>query len=154
MEYKCSMLVVTDIEKTKAFYTSLMGLTIVGDLGVNVVFSGGLVAQTAESWATFTGSDSGIFKYGGNDMELYFEEADFDGFRAKAIDAGAEVLSETVMPWGQKVLRFYDPDKHIVEVGEDMGVMIRRLHADGLTVEQLSERSSMLPEVIEQILKG
>lgn len=29
------------------------------------------------------------------------------------------------MPWGQKVIRFYDPDKHIIEVGEDLSVLIR-----------------------------
>ncbi|MDR2933010.1 MAG: VOC family protein [Oscillospiraceae bacterium] len=154
MEFKGTMLVVKDIEKTKAFYTSLLGLTIIGDLGVNVAFSGGLAAQTEASWTAFTGSEQSVFRYGGHDKELYFEETDFDGFASKVRDAGVDIVSETVMPYGQKVLRFYDPDKHIVEVGEDMGVMIRRLYSEGLTKEQIMERTFMPAEAIDHFMKG
>lgn len=154
MEYKGTMLVVRDMEKTKTFYTSLLGLTIVGDLGANVAFSGGLAAQTEASWIQFTGTEPGRFQYGGHDMELYFEETDFDGFAGRARAAGVEIVSETVMPYGQKMLRFYDPDRHIVEVGEDMGVMVRRLHKEGLTKEQLSEKTFMPPQAIDHFLNG
>lgn len=154
MEYKGTMLVVRDVEKTKKFYTSLLGLIVVGDLGVNVAFSGGLAAQTEDSWVQFTGTEQSRFQYGGHDKELYFEETDFDGFVAKAKAAGAEILSEAVMPYGQKVLRIYDPDKHIVEIGEDMGVMMRRLFSEGLTKEQISERTSMPPEAIDHFMNG
>ena len=154
MEYKGTMLVVKDIEKTKEFYTTLLGLTVVSDIGVNVAFSGGLAAQTEASWMEFTGSEQSRFQYGGHDMELYFEEMDFDGFVDKVKAAGVEVVSETVMPYGQKVLRIYDPDKHIVEVGEDMGVMVRRLHNEGLTKEQISEKTFMPPEAIDRFLEG
>lgn len=154
MEYKCTMLVVKDMEKTKEFYTSLLGLAVVGDLGVNVAFSGGLAAQTEESWAQFTGTPQSRFQYGGHVMELYFEEMDFEGFAAKARQAGVEIIGETVMPYGQKVLRIYDPDKHIVEIGEDMGVMVRRLYSEGLTKQQIAEKTFMPPEAIAHFLKG
>lgn len=155
MEYKCTMLVVKDMEKTKTFYTSLLGLAVVGDMGgVNVAFSGGLAAQTEESWAQFTATEQGRFQYGGHDMELYFETACFDDFVARAKAAGAEIVSETVMPYGQKVIRIYDPDKHIVEVGEDMGVMVRRMAGEGLTKEQISQRTYLPPEAIEHFMKG
>ena len=155
MEYKCTMLVVKDMEKTKAFYTSLLGLTVVGDMGgVNVAFSGGLAAQTEESWAQFTGTTQARFQYGGHDMELYFETADFDAFVAQAKTAGAEIVSESVMPYGQKVIRIYDPDKHIVEVGEEMGVMVRRLHSEGLTKEQISQRTYLPAEAVDHFMKG
>lgn len=154
MEYKAAMLVVKDIEKTKQFYTSLMGLTIVADMGVNVAFSGGLAAQTEDSWAQFTGTEPGRFQYGGHDVELYFEERDYDGFAGRAKAAGADIVSESVMPYGQKVLRIYDPDKHIVEVGEDMGVMVRRLHGEGLTEAQIAEKTHMPPEAIAHLMKS
>lgn len=28
--------------------------------------------------------------------------------------------------WGQRVVRFYDPDKHIIEVGVNMLMVVRR----------------------------
>lgn len=154
MEYKGTMLVVKDIEKTKKFYTSLLGLNVVSDLGVNVAFSGGLAAQTEDSWTQFTGMEQSRFQYGGHNMELYFEETDFDGFVIKAKAEGVEIVSEAIMPYGQKVLRIYDPDKHIVEVGEDMGVMVRRLHSEGLTKEQISGKTFMPPEAIDHFMKG
>lgn len=154
MEFKGTMLVVKDIEKTKEFYTSLMGLAIIGDMGVNVAFDGGIAAQTEDSWVQFTGSEKSQFKYGGHDVELYFEEMDFENFVTKAKAAGVDIVSETVMPYGQKVIRIYDPDKHIVEVGEDLGVMVRRLHSEGLTKEQISEKTFMPPEAIEHFMKS
>lgn len=155
MEFKSSMLIVKDLEKTKAFYTSLLGLTVLGEMGgANVAFSGGLAAQTESSWAAFTGSDPAVFRYGGHDMELYFEERDFDDFVKKVKAAGVEIVSETVMPYGQKVLRIYDPDKHIVEVGEDMGVMMRRLRSEGLSVEQIAQKTFMPLPAIEHLLNS
>lgn len=155
MEYKCTMLVVKDMEKTKAFYTSVMGLEVMGDMGgVNVAFSGGLAAQTEDSWARFTGTEKSRFQYGGHNMELYFETADFDGFAAKVKTADVEIVSESVMPYGQKVLRLYDPDQHIVEVGEDLGAMVLRLAGEGLTREQISEKTFMPPEAVGQLLNG
>ena len=34
--------------------------------------------------------------------------------------------------------RFYDPDGHLIEVGEDMGMVIRRFLASGMTMEEVS----------------
>lgn len=155
MEFKSTMLVVKDMKKTKAFYTGLMGMEILGEIGeANVVFTGGIAAQLEASWIEFTATAPDRFCYGGHDMELYFEETDFDGFVQKVKAFGAEIVSETVMPYGQKVLRIYDPDKHIVEVGEDMGVMVRRLHSEGLSKEQICQRTFMPPEAIDHFMNG
>ena len=42
--------------------------------------------------------------------------------------------------WGQRVVRFYDPDRHMIEVGEDMKVVCKRFLDSGMTVEQTAER--------------
>ena len=34
------------------------------------------------------------------------------------------------------MVHFYDPDRHIVEVGESMGTVARRFLAQGMSVEQ------------------
>lgn len=44
-------------------------------------------------------------------------------------------------PWGQNVVRFYDPDKHIIEVGESMITVIKRFLASGMTVEETAQRT-------------
>ena len=43
-------------------------------------------------------------------------------------------------PWGQRAMRFYDPDGHIIEVGETMPSVVRRFLAQGLTLEEVAQR--------------
>lgn len=42
--------------------------------------------------------------------------------------------------WGQRVVRFYDLDKHIIEVGESMKMVINRFIDRGMTTEQISKK--------------
>lgn len=42
--------------------------------------------------------------------------------------------------WGQKVVRFYDPDRHIIEVGENMRIIVQRFIDRGLTIEETAAR--------------
>ncbi|MBO0412894.1 VOC family protein [Enterococcus hulanensis] len=154
MKFKGPMLVVKDIERAKRFYTEVIGVRVIADFGENATLTGGLALQTESSWSTFTDCTSDFFSYHGNDAEMYFEEEDFDGFLEKIAALEVERVGEDLeMPWGQKVIRLYDPDKHIVEIGEDMKVMMKRLHATGLSIQQLSEKTFMSPKMVERMLK-
>lgn len=42
--------------------------------------------------------------------------------------------------WGQRVVRLYDPDRHIIEVGESLKAVCRRFLDSGLTPEQTAAR--------------
>lgn len=141
MKFKNTMLVVKDIDRTKQFYTSLIGLEVISDIGENVVFSGGLAAQTEKSWLLFTRTKENQIEYGTHNMELYFEEVNYFQFLRKVKKADVEIISEMEMPYGQRVLRIYDPDKHIVEIGEDMRVMVHRLYSEGFSKIEISEKT-------------
>ena len=55
-----------------------------------------------------------------NSCELYFEEKDIDGFYQKLKSLYPDIkYVNTLMThsWGQKVIRFYDPDGNLIEVG-------------------------------------
>lgn len=154
MKYKGPMLVVKDMEASKEFYRNVLNVRVISDLGVNVTLTGGLSLQTEESWCGFTGCSPDFFRYQGNDAEFYFEEEDFDSFLERLSQMDVETLEgPMVMPWGQKVIRFYDPDKHIIEVGEEMSAMVGRLYRDGMTVEEISEKTYMKKGIIERMLK-
>lgn len=153
MKYKGVMLVVKDIEKSKEFYTRVLQIRIISDLGVNVTFTGGLSLQTEESWGQFTNCDQSFFKYQGNVAEFYFEEENFDAFIERIKHENVDTLEGVMtMPWGQKVIRFYDPDKHIIEVGEDLAVMVKRLHESGMSIDQLVEKTYLKKGIIERML--
>ncbi len=139
MQYKGPMLVVNDIDKSVEFYENILGMSVILDFGANKTLTGGLALQTAETYKDFI--DGRALCFGGNDFELYFEEDDFDSFiqRLKRFEI------EYVHPvkehaWGQRVVRFYDPDRHIVEVGENLKSVCRRFLESGMTPEQTAER--------------
>ncbi|MDX9802546.1 MAG: hypothetical protein RBS96_00715, partial [Dehalococcoidales bacterium] len=57
-------------------------------------------------------------------------------------------------PWGQRAIRFYDPDNHIIEIGEPMPAVIRRLLKSGISEEEVAKRTSMPLEEIVKINSG
>lgn len=118
MKLKNILIVVKDIEVSKAFYRDLFGMHIVADFGGNAVLTEGLVLQEQSQWEEALGR--GV-REGGNDAELYFEEYDLDGFLAKVENSGykTEFVTKPGMKEDSKrVVRLYDPDKHMIEVAE------------------------------------
>ena len=121
MKYICALLSVRDIHAAKAFYQELFGLEVAQDYGRNIAFTCGLALQQDFDW--LIGVPSMHVRKKPNNMELVFEETDFDGFIEK-LDAypGIERLGGIIEhDWGQRVARFYDPDGHLIEVGGGHG---------------------------------
>lgn len=120
MRLKNVLIVVNDIEKSISFYKELFGLSVVLDNDGNVIMTEGLVLQDKKIWEDFIGREV-IHEH--NASELYFEEADIEAFAEKL-----EHYQEPIQyvnrlmehSWGQKVIRFYDPDGNLIEVGTPM----------------------------------
>ena len=139
MKIKNPMLVVTDIDKSVEFYKKVLGLNVIMDFGSNKTLTGGLALQTLESWQEFIGTSDVLF--GSNSSEVYFEEDNFDKFVDKLKNCEVEYVHPIKEhSWGQRVVRFYDPDKHIIEVGENIKVVCKRFLDSGMTPEQVAER--------------
>ena len=101
MKLKNILIVVKDIERSKQFYHDLFGLDVILDNNGNVMLTEGLVLQDEKIWKNFLGKE---IIPNSNSCELYFEESDI-------------VNRLMTHSWGQKVLRFYDPDGNLIEVG-------------------------------------
>lgn len=139
MKMKNPMLIVKDIDKSVDFYKNIFGLHVIVDFGANKTLTGGLALQTLESWKDFIGLDDILF--GNNSSEIYFEEDNFDKF----IDKLKNYDIKYVHPikehsWGQRVVRIYDPDMHIIEIGENIKTVCKRFLNSGMTVEQVVKR--------------
>ncbi|MDF2566503.1 MAG: glyoxalase, partial [Massilibacillus sp.] len=55
-------------------------------------------------------------------------------------------------PWGQRVFRIYDPDKHMVELGEPMTAVIKRYLNQGMTLIEVAKRTSMPVEFVQTMV--
>lgn len=142
MKFKNTLLAVSDMEQSKAFYKKVLGLHVVADFGENVTLTGGICLQTRDSWQDLIGKEEKSITFGGNDAELYFEEDDFDRFAKQLAQMQDVRLVHPVIEhrWGQRAIRFYDPDLHIIEVGENLKAVCRRFLSSGMTEEETARR--------------
>ncbi|ABD57009.1 VOC family protein [Jannaschia sp. CCS1] len=111
---------VDDIETSKSFYSSVLGLSIIQDHGNFVLFDTGFAIHDGKSLfkSVFGQDDTTASPYGRRNLVLYFEDL--------ALDAAFERISPRVQlihevrlePWGQRLFRLFDPDRHVVEIGE------------------------------------
>ncbi len=117
MKLKNVLIVVKDIEKAKKFYHDLFGLEVVLDNDGNVILTEGLVLQEEKIWREFLRKDI-LAK--NNCCELYFEEREIEKFVEKLenLYPSIEYINRLMThSWGQKVVRFYDLDGNLIEVG-------------------------------------
>jgi catechol 2,3-dioxygenase-like lactoylglutathione lyase family enzyme len=152
MKYQGVLIAVSDLEKSKEFYDRVCGSQVILDFGANVTLTGGFSLQTLKTWQEFTGKKA---CFGGNDAELYFEEDDFDAFIAKlaAFDDIDYVHPLMEHSWGQRVVRFYDPDHHIIEVGENIVAVVKRFLNSGLTEEETARRMDVPVDYVRTCLE-
>ena len=117
MKLRNILIVVKNIEKSRQFYHDLFGLELILDNDGNMILTEGLVLQDEKIWREFLGRD--VIPEN-NSCELYFEESDLEGFVEKLERLYPDVRYVNrlmVHSWGQKVVRFYDPDGNLIEVG-------------------------------------
>lgn len=154
MKLKNHLLVVTELDRSLAFYREVLGLRKRMDFGVHVTLTGGLCLQTRESWAKMIEVFPNELDWCGKVSELYFETEDFDGFMEKLNHLEVhEVHEEREQRWGQRVVRFYDPDCHIIEVGETMKTVCRRFLNSGLTPEQVAARMEVPMKFVKSCIR-
>ena len=120
MKLKNILIVVRDLERSRKFYHDLFGLELLLDQDGNLILTEGLVLQDEKIWKKFLDRD--IIPEN-NACELYFEERDLDAFvrKLEALYPSVRYVNRLMThSWGQKVIRFYDPDGNLIEVGTPM----------------------------------
>lgn len=147
---------VADIRASRTFYEDLLDQEVLADFGANVPFKSGFSLWQADAAVGVIYSDTQKARdsQGQDNFEMYFEASDLDTAWTRVKKAGVRIIQPVrEAPWGQRGFRLYDPDGHIVEIGEPLAVMVRRFTDDGMTPEQIAERSSMPLEMVRGMLK-
>lgn len=155
MKFSGCLYVVEDADRTKSFYKELFGIRVIQDFGANFTMTGGISFQTKESWMNFIHKDASEIRFGGNDAEIYFETEDIKSFM-KICENYPDIIFVHELQehdWGQRVVRLYDPDHHIIEVGEAMDQLIKRLKGEGLSIEEISDKTMLSVKMIQRMLK-
>lgn len=117
MRLKNILIAVKDVEKSKKFYHDLFGLNTILNSDGKVILTEGLVLQDEKIWRECLNKEV-ISK--NHACELYFEEPDIEAFVEKLEELYPDVTyANRLMPhsWGQQIVRFYDLDGNLIEVG-------------------------------------
>ena len=149
MKYQGCLLAVKDMGVSKNFYEKVLQQNVLMDIGVHVTFEGFSLQQ---GYAELVGVPTDSVRQQSHNFQVYFEVEDLDAVFAELKHTSGLCWVHEIKeyPWGQRDIRVYDPDKHIVEIAEDMGVVIKRFFSQGMSIEEVSERTMFPIEYVKQ----
>jgi catechol 2,3-dioxygenase-like lactoylglutathione lyase family enzyme len=152
--FQSAVLLVEDVERSKRFYSVVLGQRIVFDFGRNVVFEGGLAIWDRDyALDSIFKEEHKAFQVGADSAEFYFETRDLEKLFERLSKEDVEfVHSIREEPWGQRVFRVFDFDGHILEFAESMGSVVLRLNGQGLAADEIARRSKMPLDFIKRVL--
>lgn len=152
MKFVCSLIVVSEIERSRAFYENLLNQKIKFDFGENVTYYGDFAIHSKKHFKGLI--DNKSIKKGSNDFELYFEYDDLEEIVEKLKKNKVCFVHDLrEQPWRQKVVRFYDPDGYLIELGESMEHLFLRLHKEGLSPAEISKSTSFPEEFVRKAIE-
>jgi len=155
IRYNSVVLFSDDVPRLRDFYRDLFDLEVALDLGGLVSFSCGISIWEA--------ADVRAMVYGGRDpsppperprQECYFETDAIEAFVGAVEGRVRFVHPLQTAPWQQRTVRFLDPEGNLIEVGEAMDAVVRRLAADGLGPDEVAARTLMPIEFVNAALGG
>lgn len=117
---------VKNINKSKEFYSNILGMKILEDCGTIVFFENHLVLHVADSIKKTIFKKNYIsskLNQGKKNILIYFETNSLEECFLKISKKNVKIIHGIEkQAWGQKVFRFYDPDNHMIEFGEPFRV--------------------------------
>lgn len=154
LKFDGPLIVVNDMARSRHFYEQLLGQKVKFDFGPNVPFEGFSI-HLKSHFQSLLGEESQFpVTQKAHWGELYFESDDLEPIYWRLNEAEIEFIhSIREQPWGQRVMRFYDPDGHVIEVGETMQAVVWRFYERGLPIDMISEKSGMPREFIEGVIR-
>jgi catechol 2,3-dioxygenase-like lactoylglutathione lyase family enzyme len=121
--FRHTIVFVKDVRASRTFYEQVLGLGVAGDFGTIVFFEGGLALHDGHDLRRkiFKRVDFADEPEGRRNLEIYLESPQLEECLARVEASGAVIVHPIErQEWGQRVFRFFDPDGHVVEIGEPM----------------------------------
>lgn len=113
---------VRDLKASTEFYTKVLGLGVETEYDTIVFFENHFVLHDGRDICNTTfGERPERTEWGARNLLIYLETDDLEQAYQTVLQSGARIIHPiTTQHWGQNVFRFFDPDGHIVEIGEAM----------------------------------
>ncbi|MCT4616340.1 MAG: VOC family protein [Marinifilaceae bacterium] len=153
MKFICPLITVSDINESRLFYENLLKQKVEFDFGENISFESGFSIHERSHFQQLINNKE--IHSAANNFELYFEEEDLEKLENQLIANNVEFIHGIKeQPWKQRVMRFYDLDKNIIEVGESMHTVVLRLYKKSFNINQIAEMTSLDTDYVKESLIG
>jgi catechol 2,3-dioxygenase-like lactoylglutathione lyase family enzyme len=151
LTFYAPVIFVKNIQISKKFYVELLGQEIEHDFGKNIVFK-----SRISLWEIVAQHEIEQIKGNslqGNTFELYFETDDIEELLSRMKMKGVSLLHDIkTEPWGQMTFRFFDPDHHLVEIGESLPTFVNRIYNEGGSVGSVVKQTGIAEELVRKIV--
>lgn len=123
MKHVDTIVLVEDIKRSRAFYSDVIGLSVLHDWESMLIFKERFSIHQADLLLPKEVIQPHLSqgKQGRNNIILYFESENLEEDFERVKKSGAIILHGILhlQPW-QKIFRCFDPDGHIVEIGNPL----------------------------------
>jgi predicted enzyme related to lactoylglutathione lyase len=154
LKYVCALIAVEDVAVSRRFYEECLGQKVTADFGENVGFEGSFAIHRKGHFQGLLGGGERFRATTRSHWgELYLETDEIEAVEQRLIEAGVEFIHPIrEQPWGQRCMRLYDPDGHVLEIGEPMETMVLRYYRQGASVESICQKSGMPRAYVEGVV--
>ena len=115
-----TILLVQNIERSKAFYSGILELEVLHDWQTMLVYKERFALLQADALLPREEAQKFIQPgpQGHGNVVVYFQSDDLESCYEKLSKVGVEIIHGILtLPW-ERVFRVYDPDGYVIEIGE------------------------------------
>lgn len=154
IRFHSPVLFVEDLPKERHFYENVLQQEVDFDFGACILFKCGLsIWKPAAEHIVSQYYQSKLEEKGKNQIELCFETEEFENLYERVKSLNLDFLHDRIEePWGQITIRFFDPEKNLVEIGESTPCFVYRMFTEGMSVHDISSKTGIIPEQVELFL--
>lgn len=152
IRFHSPVIITNKLEDLKNFYCEVLQQAIEHDFGSCIVFECGL-----SIWAVSTMhpvakvAEPGVVV--NKNLELCFETEQFEEVYLSLKKHDLNLLHDIIEePWGQRTIRFFDPDKNLIEMGESIPCFVCRMYNSGMSIKEIVAKTSVSEENVKTMV--
>ena len=154
IHYDSAVLITKNVEGMKRFYMDVLRQPLRFDFGRCQILECGISIWEVDDNDPVMKAP-GIGKGQNSRLELCFDTEDFEEDVAYVMSHNPKMLHDIEEEaWGQRTIRFFDPDGNLVELGESIPCFCRRLYKDGMTAEQVADKTGAHIDKVKEYVGG
>jgi len=154
LKFHSTVIMTNDFNTMKSFYIDILQQEIEFDFGNCIGLKCGLSLWKLQKDYPISNYLGRTYDQNGNkNLEICFDTDFFDIITENLKKYKLNYLHHVVEEkWGQKTIRFYDPENNLIEIGETIDSFVKRFYNLGLSDVEISNKTSVPIDYVRQCI--